>query len=117
MAALTDEFADILQMLLEHRIDDDESTAWIAYAVASGCLGKDHLYSDMGLPERHMLNSLMQCYFPSLHALNPDSSMKWKKFFYKQLCDRAEIKLCPAPGCQQCIDRPQCFVVEARSGD
>jgi nitrogen fixation protein NifQ len=35
--------------------------------------------------------------------------MKWKKFFYKQLCDRAEVKMCPAPSCQVCNDYQNCF--------
>ena len=36
-------------------------------------------------------------------------NMKWKKFFYKQLCDRAEVNLCKAPSCQVGADYRSCF--------
>ncbi|MCK7499364.1 MAG: nitrogen fixation protein NifQ [Comamonadaceae bacterium] len=30
--------------------------------------------------------------------------MKWKKFLYKQLCEREEILVCKAPSCAVCCD-------------
>ena len=38
-----------------------------------------------------------------------DRDMKWKKFLYKQLCDRAEINACRAPSCSVCSDYARCF--------
>lgn len=47
-------------------------------------------------------------YFTPLAQRNI-SDMRWKKFFYKQLCERADIKLCKAPSCAECVDYDLCF--------
>jgi nitrogen fixation protein NifQ len=103
-----DEFADLFALLWDHRVEDDTRTMWLASAVATACMAANHLWQDMGLPRREMLNSLLAAYFPTLHAKN-DQDMKWKKFFYKELCDRAEVHACRAPSCKVCNDRPACF--------
>lgn len=108
VSSLASEFDDIVELLLEHRSDDAEYNVWAAHAVASGCMGSDHLYHDMGLPDRHTLSSLLERYFTTLFHKNT-GNMKWKKFFYKQLCDRAEVIMCPARNCQSCIDYHNCF--------
>jgi len=108
VSPLAGEFDDMLALLLEHRSFDAEYNEWLAYAVASGCMGSDHLYHDMGLPDRPALSSLLRRYFTSLFEKNVHN-MKWKKFFYKQLCDRAEVMMCPARNCQSCIDYMNCF--------
>ena len=109
------EFDDLVALLLEHRADDTEATEWLAYAIASGCMGGDHLYRDMGLPDRQALSSLLKKYFPRLHGKN-SGNMKWKKFLYKQLCDRADVNMCAAPSCQVCRDYPNCFGPEDDGG-
>jgi nitrogen fixation protein NifQ len=111
----TDEFEDLVQLLLDHRSDDAEQTEWLAYAVASGCMGGDHLYQDMGLPNRQALSDLMARHFGTLMAKN-SANMKWKKFLYKQLCDRAEVRTCSAPSCQVCGDYMKCFGPEDDTG-
>lgn len=108
VSPLASEFDDMVALLLEHRSDDAEYNEWLAYAVASGCMGSDHLYQDMGLPDRHTLSSLLERNFTALYLKNVNN-MKWKKFFYKQLCDRAEVTMCPARNCQSCIDYHNCF--------
>ena len=110
------EFDELVQLLLEYRADGSEQTRWVAHAVASGCLGSDHLYADMGLSQRSQLSQLLREHFPALCLKNPDSAMKWKRFFYRQLCLGAEISLCPAPGCQTCVDRQDCFVSACADG-
>jgi nitrogen fixation protein NifQ len=35
--------------------------------------------------------------------------MKWKKFFYRQLCERAGVPICKSPHCAECCDRALCF--------
>jgi nitrogen fixation protein NifQ len=92
----SDEFDDLVQLLLDHRSDDAEQTEWLSYAVASGCMGGDHLYQDMGLPDRQALSDLMARHLGMLTAKN-SANMKWKKFLYKQLCDRAEVGARSAP--------------------
>jgi nitrogen fixation protein NifQ len=105
---LESEFIDMVGLLLEHRSFDAEYNVWVAHAIASGCMGCDHLYHDMGLPDRRTLSGLLERYFTSLYQKNI-YNMKWKKFFYKQLCDRAEVIMCPARNCQSCVDYKNCF--------
>jgi len=103
-----DEIDDVLALLLEHRRDDSEATRWLAHALATACLGGNHLYQDLGLGHRRILSNILEQYFPALFAKNT-GNMKWKKFFYKQLCERAEIQVCKAPSCKVCEDYHACF--------
>lgn len=107
-----DEFQDLVELLLEHRSDAAEHTEWLAYAFASGCMGKDHLYVDMGLPNRAGVSGLLERHFNALFVKNEGAKMRWKKFLYKQLCDRAEVKACPAPSCSVCDEYRNCFGTE-----
>jgi nitrogen fixation protein NifQ len=103
-----DEFQDLVALLQEHAADDGEDTRWLALAVASAALGSNHLWQDLGLPSRRELNELLRRWFPSLHARNT-GDMKWKKFFYRQLCERAEVLICRSPSCAACDDYHHCF--------
>jgi nitrogen fixation protein NifQ len=103
-----DEFDDLVGLLLDHRSDDSEETEWLAYAIVSACFGANHLWQDMGLPNRGVLSELLSRHFAPLHGKNV-GNMKWKKFFYKQLCERMEINICKAPTCQACSDYNLCF--------
>lgn len=103
-----DEFDDLLDLLLAHRSSSDEPSEWLARAVAAACLGNNHLWQDLGLPNRQALSDLLQQNFTALYARNT-GNMKWKRFFYKQLCERAEVNLCKAPSCKVCTDYAQCF--------
>ena len=111
VSPLADEFVDMVGLLLEHQSFDAEYNVWVAHAIASGCMGSDHLYHDMGLPDRRTLSGLLERYFTTLFQKNVHN-MKWKKFFYKQLCDRAEVLMCPARNCQSCVDYKNCFSSE-----
>jgi nitrogen fixation protein NifQ len=102
------EFDELLALLREHRRDDSEETEWVARALVSACAGANHLWEDMGLPNRDTLSRLIKHYFPILYFKN-SGNLRWKKFFYKQLCDRAEMRLCKAPSCGVCSDYARCF--------
>ncbi len=104
-----DEFEDLLELLLEHRAEPTEPATWIAYAVASAAMGENHLWEEMGLPSRKHLSDLMRSHFPPLAAQNEGGAMKWKKFFYRQLCERAEVPICKSPHCADCVDYGECF--------
>ncbi len=52
--------------------------------------------------------------FTALAAKNV-TDMRWKKFFYKQLCDRAGVNLCKAPSCSECVDYDLCFGPEDKT--
>lgn len=103
-----DEFDDLHALLMAHRSQDGEESQWLACVVATACLGNNHLWQDMGLPNRSVLSELLRRYFTSLHDRNT-GNMKWKKFFYKQLCEQAEVMLCKAPSCRVCTDYAVCF--------
>lgn len=103
-----EEFDDLLQLLLEHAAADDEHHRRVAHLVATACMGHDHLWQDLGLPNRNALSTLLSDHFPTLAAKN-SGDMKWKKFFYKQLCEQAEIFICKSPSCGVCCDYDKCF--------
>jgi nitrogen fixation protein NifQ len=102
---------DLVAMMLEGRAGLDASEAWMAEIVAAGCMGGDHLWQDLGLWSRRDLSRLMTGNFPRLAEKN-DRDMKWKKFLYRQICDREGIHACPAPSCQVCADYAKCFSPE-----
>ncbi len=103
-----EEYADLLELLLEHVGRIDSHTISIARWIALSCFGEDHLWEDLGLPERPALGALIARRFPSLYAKNVHN-LRWKKFFYKQLCDRAEVRACRAPSCAVCAEYAGCF--------
>lgn len=102
------EFPDLLQLLLDHCTNSDEHHRRVAHLVATACMSGDHLWQDLGLPDRKALSTLLFGHFPTLAAKNT-GDMKWKKFFYKQLCDREGINACKAPSCAACGDYSKCF--------
>jgi nitrogen fixation protein NifQ len=103
-----DEFADLLELLRENLALPDEFGACLCYAIASAAMGENHLWQDMGLPDREALSALLRENFPELAAKNI-GNMKWKKFFYRQLCERAGVPICKSPHCAECCDRALCF--------
>ncbi len=105
------EFPDLMQLLLEHRTVADEHHRRMAHLVASACMSGNHLWQDLGLPDRKALSTMLFGHFPTLAARNT-GDMKWKKFFYKQLCDREGVNACKAPSCAACDDYSKCFGAE-----
>jgi nitrogen fixation protein NifQ len=103
-----DEFPELLELLLENRSEPSEPAAWLAYATASAAMGEHHLWQDMGLPSRQHLSDFLHARFSALAARNT-GDMKWKKFFYRQLCERAGVPICKSPHCAGCSDYAVCF--------
>lgn len=111
MAARRDEIVDLMSLLRDHANPAAGSTAAmdaVAWAIACASLGDRHLWQDLRLPSRLELSALIGHWFPRLAALNTHN-MKWKKFFYKQLCLREDLLICKAPSCDVCSDHPVCF--------
>lgn len=106
-----DEFDDLVALLGDHRSAEGEISHWLARAIATASMADDHLWQDMGLPNRAVLNALLREHFTTLYLKNV-GDMKWKKFFYKRLCDRAEVPICKAPSCAICVDFRHCFGAE-----
>jgi len=99
---------DVLNLLLEYRAGKDASEKWIAEIVVAACMGLDHLWQDLGLWSRNELSEMLAINFPELASLNY-RNMKWKKFIYKQLCERDGTFVCRAPSCDVCADYQKCF--------
>ena len=72
----------------------------------------NHLWQDLGLGSRSELSALMARWFPALVAKNA-FDMKWKKFLYRQLCEREQLLICRSPSCAVCSDHDLCFGPES----
>ncbi len=103
-----EEHGDLVELLLAHRADPSRETLWLAFTIATACLGDNHLWQDMGLNGREELSALLDKHFTALYQKNVHN-MKWKKFFYKELCRKAQVALCKAPSCRVCSDYAACF--------
>lgn len=106
--ARIDEFDDIVCLLMDHAAHASADTVRLARVVAQACLGENHLWQDLALPHRQALSDLLRENFPALCEKNT-GNMRWKKFFYRQLCERAEIRACRSPSCGVCSDYNSCF--------
>ena len=103
-----DEWQELCDLLLAGRRGAAASAAWMAPIVAAACLGGDHLWRDLGLASRQQLRELLQHNFPQLAQRNVND-MRWKKFFYKQLCEQDGGYVCRSPSCEQCPTHHDCF--------
>lgn len=103
---------DAIAMLLLWRggVKSPESH-WLASIIARRAMEKRHLWEDMGLPSRQALGALIARHFPRLHAANTQN-MRWKKFFYRQICSDADFALCLSPTCDDCEEKLDCFAPE-----
>jgi nitrogen fixation protein NifQ len=107
----SDEVTDLIALLLDHADTERGTKAErrrVAETIALACLGDNHLWQDMRLGSRAELSALMRHRFPALVEKNR-ADMKWKKFLYKQLCEREEIFICKSPSCGVCFDYAHCF--------
>jgi nitrogen fixation protein NifQ len=114
-ATRDDEVVDLVGLLIEQADPDAGSAAEIArvaLTIAVASLGDNHLWQDLQLPSRTELSALMTRWFPALVAKN-HLDMKWKKFLYRQLCEREAILICKSPSCAVCTDHAKCFGPEA----
>ena len=106
-----DEVQDLMALLLDHgdpAAGPHGQLHAVAERVALACLGDRHLWQDLHFGSRAELSALMARWFPALVARNRHD-MKWKKFLYKQLCEREEIFVCKSPSCAACSDFAKCF--------
>ena len=81
---------------------------WLAAILARRSMETRHLWEDLGLPSRPWLSAMIAQYLPGLAAANA-RNMRWKKFFYRQICSDAAFSLCLSPSCDDCDERAVCF--------
>lgn len=106
---------DLRRLLLDHRTTGNRpEEAWLAAMTARRSLESNHLWQDLGLRERGELSAFLNRHFRPLARGNTDN-MKWKKFFYRQLCRMEGIVICKSPNCEVCDDYAVCFGDEAGS--
>lgn len=104
-----DEEEELLYALLRQHADPRCGLSeTFAQIVARRAMHDDHLWQDLGLFERPELTRLLNRHFPILAAGNVNN-MKWKKYFYRCLCEAEGFSLCTAPSCRECSDFEVCF--------
>ena len=101
----------LVELLLAHRSGPEPIAGWLAVLIARRAMRPDHLWQDLGLNNRSELNRLLARHFPTLHAGNT-GNMRWKKYFYRLLCEAEGFSLCTAPSCAVCTDFDDCFGAE-----
>lgn len=108
LAPAGDEEQLIRDLLDGHRRPDDSAAVWFVAIIARRSMKPDHLWQDLGLSDRGELNGLLARHFPRLHAGNVNN-MRWKKYFYRRICESEGFVLCTAPSCAACSDFSDCF--------
>ncbi len=107
-----DEYQELQQLLVQNADKSLPFATEMATVISGGCMGSQHLWHDLGLPERPMLSELFSDYFPDLYALNVNN-MRWKRFLYRQLCENGGDYICRSPSCETCTSYNECFVSPA----
>lgn len=95
-------------LLLAHARPGEDASARFAKIIARRAMRNNHLWQDLGLFNRGELSRLLATHFPTLAAGNTEN-MKWKKYFYRKLCEADGFTLCAAPNCSECNEFESCF--------
>lgn len=81
---------------------------WLARILASRASLPGHLWRAMGLFARPELTAAIDRHLPALAEAN-SQGMRWKRFFFKELCARGGGTMCKSPECGVCSDYALCF--------
>lgn len=103
-----DEVAIVRGLLMAHRSQESDAARWLAAMIARRAVEPNHLWEDLGLRNRAELSRLLMRHFPSL-AVQNIRNMRWKRFFYRMLCEADGMVLCSTPVCTECSDFDHCF--------
>lgn len=106
---------EVLAILLSH-VPASGSRNWhqsvrLAHILAVRAALPGHLWVAMGLFERSELTAAIRRFLPSLAEAN-HQNMRWKRYLYKQVCERNGGMMCKAPNCGVCSDHELCFADE-----
>ncbi|WP_249139960.1 nitrogen fixation protein NifQ [Bradyrhizobium japonicum] len=102
----------VRDLLLAQRSTDGDVGRWLAAMVARRAMEPNHLWEDLGLRERSELSRLLMRHFAPLASRNT-KNMRWKRFFYRMLCEDDGFVMCTTPVCTQCNDFDLCFGEES----
>ncbi|MCG6200833.1 nitrogen fixation protein NifQ [Psychromonas antarctica] len=100
---------ELVTLLLDHSNEKELCAMQMAVVIATACLAQFHLWHSLGLSDRSQLGTLLKHNFPALHDQN-NKNMRWKRFFYRCLCERGGDYLCRSPNCSACSSYATCFV-------
>lgn len=103
-----DEEQSLRRLLLRSRSTSAPLSSVFSIIIARRATRPNHLWQDLGLANRAELSRLMQRHFAPL-ALRNKQDMKWKKFFYRLICQDEDSRMCLAPSCSECCDFAGCF--------
>lgn len=103
-----DETAMVRDLLLMHRSRESETSRWLAAMIARRAMEPNHLWEDLGLRDRSELTRLLSRHFAPI-AVRNTQNMKWKRFFYRALCESDGFVMCTTPVCTECRDFDLCF--------
>jgi len=103
-----EEIGMVRDLLLAHRSTDGDAGRWLAAMVARRSMEPNHLWEDLGLRDRSELTRLLARHFAPIAARNT-KNMRWKRFFYRTLCEDDGLVMCSAPVCSRCGDFNLCF--------
>jgi nitrogen fixation protein NifQ len=107
-----DEIVMVRDLLLQQRSTEGDIGRWLAAMIARRAMEPNHLWEDLGLRERSELSRLLARHFAPLAARNT-RNMRWKRFFYRMLCEDDGFVMCTTPVCTQCNDFDLCFGEES----
>lgn len=107
---------EVLELLLAHVPRDHHghpqpTALWLAKALAARAAHPGHLWVAMGLFERPQLTAAIRRHLPTLAAAN-HQGMRWKRYLFKEVCNRNGGMLCKSPNCGVCSDYALCFAPE-----
>jgi len=103
-----DEIAMVRDLLLAHRAIEGDTGRWLAAMIARRAMEPNHLWEDLGLRDRSELTRLLNRHFTSI-AVRNTRNMRWKRFFYRTLCEDDGLVMCTTPVCTRCNDFALCF--------
>ncbi|QOZ08241.1 nitrogen fixation protein NifQ [Bradyrhizobium sp. CCBAU 51765] len=107
-----DETIMVRDLLLAQRSTEGDVGRWLAAMVARRAMEPNHLWEDLGLRDRPELSRLLTRHFAPL-AVRNTGNMRWKRFFYRMLCEDDGFVMCTTPVCTQCNDFDLCFGEES----
>ncbi len=107
-----DEISMVRDLLLANRSTEGEDSRWFAFMIARRALESNHLWEDLGLRDRTELTRLLARHFAPLSSRNL-KNMRWKRFFYRMLCESDGFVMCSTPVCTNCCDFGLCFGEES----
>ena len=102
---------DYRALLLDGRAKGTEMEDWLAHMVARRSLLPEHLWISLGLRNRKELSDMLHRHFPAVAARNVQG-MRWKKFFYREMCQAEGVHICKSPVCDICPDFGECYGAE-----